>query len=141
MPQITDKNMNNNIRRQSVGGYRKPPTGKNIKTVDLPIAVQKRLEGSDVITKDMYLEMLYFAKFQPAGKRKLNDINLSRMVIGEDIAPLTDTQGLRKGGMVSEGNVDRKPLKNKPIKLNIKNNNRIEGNPDYPSFKNNFRLK
>ena len=89
----------------------------------------------------MYEEMLYFAKYQPAGKRKLNDVNLSKMVISEDIAPLTDREGLRKGGLVSEGNVDRKPLKNKTIKLNIKNNNRLEGNPNYPSFKNNFSLK
>ncbi len=140
MPMITNTNMTNNIRRQSVGGYRKPPTGNKVETVKLPQAVQKRLKDS-VITPEMYEEMLYFAKYQPAGKRKLNDINLSKMVIGEDIAPLTDTQGLRKGGMVSEGNVDRKPLKNKTIKLNIKNNNRIEGNPNYPSFKNNFKLK
>ncbi len=140
MPMITNKNMSENIRRQSVGGFRNPPTGDKVETLKLPKAVQQRLKNS-VITPEMYEEMLYFAKYQPAGKRKLNDINLSRMVIGEDIAPLTDTQGLRKGGMVSEGNVDRKPLKNKPIKLNIKNNNRIEGNPDYPSFKNNFRLK
>jgi len=137
---ITNKNMTQNIRRQSVGGFRNPPAGDKVETLKLPKAVQQRLKNS-VITPEMYEEMLYFAKYQPAGKRKLNDINLSRMVIGEDIAPLTDTQGLRKGGMVSEGNIDRKPLKNKPIKLNIKNNNRIEGNPDYPSFKNNFRLK
>ena len=140
MPMITNKNMTQNIRRQSVGGFRNPPAGDKVETLKLPKAVQQRLKNS-VITPEMYEEMLYFAKYQPAGKRKLNDINLSRMVIGEDIAPLTDTQGLRKGGMVSEGNIDRKPLKNKPIKLNIKNNNRIEGNPDYPSFKNNFRLK
>jgi len=140
MPQITDKNMNKNIRRQSVGGYRKPATGNNIKTMDLPIAVQKRLEGSDVITKDMYLEMLYFAKFQPAGKRKLNDVDLSRMVIGENISPLTDSQGLRKGGLVSEGNVNRKPLKNKTLKLNIKNLNKNPNNPDYPYFKNKFKI-
>ena len=140
MPMITNKNMTNNIRRQSVGGYRKPPTGNKVETVKLPQAVQKRLKDS-VITPEMYEEMLYFAKYQPAGKRKLNDINLSKMVITENIAPLTDTQGLRKGGMVSEGNVDRKPLKNKTIKLNIKNNNRLEGNPNFPSFKNNFKLK
>jgi len=140
MPMITNKNMSENIRRQSVGGYRNPPAGNKVETIKLPKAVQQRLKNS-VITPEMYEEMLYFAKYQPSGKRKLNDVNVSRMVIGEDIAPLTDTQGLRKGGMVSEGNVDRKPLKNKPIKLNIKNNNRIEGNPDYPSFKNNFRLK
>ena len=140
MPMITNTNMTNNIRRQSVGGYRKPPTGNKVETIKLPKAVEKRLKDS-VITPEMYEEMLYFAKYQPAGKRKLNDVNLSKMVIGEDIAPLTDTQGLRKGGMVSEGNVDRKPLKNKTIRLNIKNNNRLETNPNYPSFKNNFKLK
>jgi hypothetical protein len=140
MSRVTDKNIYTNIRRQSVGGYRKPPTGNKVETVKLPKAVENRLKDS-VITPQMYEEMLYFAKYQPAGKRKLNDINLSKMVIGEDVAPLTDTQGLRKGGQVSEGNVDRKPLKRKPLKLNIKNNNRLKENPDYPSFKNNFKLK
>ena len=132
--------MTQNVRRQSVGGFRNPPAGNKVDTLTLPKAVEKRLKDS-IITPEMYEEMLYFAKYQPAGKRKLNDINLSKMVIGEDIAPLTDTQGLRKGGMVSEGNVDRKPLKNKTIKINIKNNNRLEGNPNYPSFKNSFKLK
>jgi hypothetical protein len=136
MARISDKTIVNNNKRASVGGYKNP----KVEIMKLPKAVEKRLKES-VITPEMYEEMLYFAKYQPSGKRKLNDINLSRMVIGEDIAPLTDTQGLRKGGMVSEGNIDRKPLKNKTIKLNIKNNNRIQGNPNYPSFKNNFKLK
>jgi len=136
MARISEKTIVNNNKRASVGGYKNP----KVEIMKLPKAVEKRLKES-VITPEMYEEMLYFAKYQPSGKRKLNDINLSRMVIGEDIAPLTDTQGLRKGGMVSEGNIDRKPLKNKTIKLNIKNNNRIQGNPNYPSFKNNFKLK
>jgi len=140
MSRISNKNITQNVRRQSVGGFRNPPAGNKVETLKLPKAVEKRLKDS-IITPEMYEEMLYFAKYQPAGKRKLNDANLSKMVIGEDIAPLTDTQGLRLGGMVSEGNVDRKPLKNKTIKINIKNNNRIEGNPNYPSFKNNFKLK
>ena len=140
MSRISNTNMTQNIRRQSVGGFRNPPAGNKVETLKLPKAVEKRLKDS-IITPEMYEQMLYFAKYQPAGKRKLNDINLSRMVIGEDIAPLTDTQGLRKGGLVSEGNIDRKPLKNKTIKINIKNNNRLEGNPNYPSFKNNFKLK
>ena len=140
MSRISNTNMTQNIRRQSVGGYRNPPAGNKVETIKLPKAVEKRLKDS-IITPEMYEQMLYFAKYQPAGKRKLNDINLSQMVIGEDIAPLTDTQGLRKGGLVSEGNVDRKPLKNKTIKINIKNNNRLEGNPNYPSFKNSFKLK
>jgi len=140
MSRISNKNINQNVRRQSVGGFRNPLPGNKVEIIKLPKAVEKRLEDS-IITTEMYEEMLYFAKYQPSGKRKLNDVNLSRMVIGEDIAPLTDREGLRMGGMVSEGNVDRKPLKNKPIKLNIKNNNRLQGNPNYPSFKNNFKLK
>jgi len=140
MSRITNKNITKSIRQQSVGGFRNPPTGKNIETIQLPKAVQNRLKDS-IITPEMYTNMLYFAQQQPSGKRKLNDINTSKLIITENIAPLTDTQGLRKGGLVSEGNVDRKPLKNKTIKLNIKNNNRIEGNPNYTSFKNNFKLK
>ena len=137
MVKISDKLMTDNIRRQSVGGYRRPEKPKVMK---LSKGVEKRLKDS-IITPAMYEEMLYFAKYQPSGKRKLNDTNLARMVIGEDIAPLTDTDGLRAGGMVSEGNVNRKPLKNKTIKLTIKNNNRLKGNPNYTSFKNNFLLK
>jgi len=106
MVKLSNTTINDNIRRQSVGGYRKP----KVEITKLSKGVQQRLKDS-IITPAMYEDMLYFAKYQPAGKRKLNDTNLSRMVIGEDIAPLTDTQGLRKGGLVSEGNVDRKPLK------------------------------
>ena len=137
MVKLSDKMMTDNIRRQSVGGYRRPNKPKVMK---LSKAVENRLKES-IITPAMYEEMLYFAKYQPSGKRKLNDTNLARMVIGEDIAPLTDTQGLRKGGMVSEGNVNKKPLKNKTIKLTVKNNNRLKDNPNYTSFKNDFKLK
>ena len=139
MPMITNKNMSENIRRQSVGGYRNPPAGNKVETIKLPKAVQQRLKNS-VITPEMYEEMLYFAKFQPAGKRKLNDVDLSRMVIGEDVAPLNDKDGLRTGGFVSEGNVNRAPLKNKTLKLNIKNLNKNPNNPDYPYFKNKFKI-
>jgi hypothetical protein len=140
MNKITNKNINENIRRQSVGGFRNPAAGKNIETVKISNAVQKRLKNS-VITPEMYKEMLYFAKFQPSGRRKLNNIDLSKMVIGEDIAPLTDTQGLREGGLVSEGNVNRKPLKDKSLKLNIENNNKKKSNPNFTYFKNKFKLK
>ena len=136
MVKISDNLMTDNIRRQSVGGYRRPEKPKVMK---ISKGVERRLKDS-IITPAMYEEMLYFAKYQPSGKRKLNDTNLSRMVIGEDIAPLTDTQGLRKGGMVSEGNVNKKPLKNKTIKLTVKNTNRLKNNPNYTSFKNDFKL-
>lgn len=136
-------NLNNNIRRASNSGYKNPPTGKDIETVELPNSVKKRIKESNM-SEDQYLKMLYFAKYVPSGKRKLNDKDLTKMVITEREAPLTDTQGLRKGGNVSGNqvrmNVNRKPLKNKPLKLTIKNNNSLPNNPDYPSFKNNFSM-
>lgn len=143
MSRISSGNIRLNRRKQSVGGFRDPPTGKEVKVEQLPQAVRDRLEKS-LIDEDTYLNMLYFAKYQPSGRRKLNDENLSSMVIGEDEAPLTDTQGLRKGGQVSISILEdnsRKPLKTKPLNLSIKNNNRLKTNPNYTSFKNNFKLK
>lgn len=133
---LTSKNIYNSRRKESYSGFKQPP-----KPEVLPLSVQKRLNKSDKITPDMYHEMLYFAQEQPSGKRKLNKYDVSKLVIGEDIAPLSNITGLREGGLVSEGNVDRKPLKNKTAQLSIKNNNRLKGSPDYPYFKNNFKLK
>ena len=139
---ISSGNIRLNRRKQSVGGFRNPPTGKDVEVEKLPQSVKDRLEKS-LIDEDTYLKMLYFAKYQPSGRRKLNDENLSNMVIGEDEAPMTDTQGLRKGGQTSISilkNNSIKPLKTKPLNLNIKNNNRLKGNPNYTSFKNNFKM-
>ena len=142
MTRINSNSIRMNRRKQSVGGYRNPPTGKDIPTKPLPQAVKNRIKKSN-IDEDTYLKMLYFARYQPHGKRKLNDENLSSLVIGESEAPLTDTQGLRKGGQVAitmlEDN-SRIPLKVKPLHLNIKNNNRLKTNPNYTSFKNNFTI-
>ena len=132
--------MTRQVRKQSVMGYRDPKPGNKIKPVKLSKAVEERLKKS-IITPEMYERMLYFAKYQPSGKRRLNDTNLSKLVIGEDVAPLTDTQGLRAGGQVSEGNVNRAPLKRKPLRLTIKNKNTLKDNANYPYFKNNFKVK
>ncbi len=132
--------MTRQVRKQSVMGYRDPKPGNKIKPVKLSKAVEERLKKS-IITPEMYERMLYFAKYQPSGKRRLNDTNLSKLVIGEDVAPLTDTQGLRAGGQVSEGNVNRAPLKRKPLRLTIKNKNTLKDNANYPYFKNNFKAK
>lgn len=143
MTRITSGNIRLNRRKQSVGGYRNPPTGKDVEVEKMPQSVRDRLEKS-LIDEDTYLNMLYFAKYQPNGRRKLNDENLSSMVVGEDDAPLTNTQGLRKGGTVAISMLkdnSRKPLKTKPLNLSIKNNNRLKSNPNYTSFKNNFSLK
>jgi len=142
MSRISSGNIRLNRRKQSVGGFRDPPTGKDVEVEKLPQSVRDRLEKS-LIDEDTYLKMLYFAKYQPSGRRKLNDENLSSMVIGQDEAPMTDTQGLRKGGQTSISilkNNSIKPLKTKPLNLSIKNNNRLKSNPNYTSFKNNFKM-
>lgn len=139
---ITSDEMRLQNRRQSVGGYRDPPSGKAVEVEKLPHSVQGRLKRAN-INEDEYLKMLYFAKYQPRGHRKLNDENLTSMVIGESEAPMTDTQGLRRGGEVANTmlqNNSRKPLKEKPLGLTIKNNNRLKTNPNFTSFKNNFKL-
>jgi hypothetical protein len=40
-------------------GYKNPPTGKNIETVELPNSVKKRIKESNM-SEDQYLKMLYF---------------------------------------------------------------------------------
>mgnify|MGYP007107845483 CR=1 FL=1 len=137
--------MRMNTRKQSVMGKRDPPTGKDVKVMGISDKVQKRLKKNN-ISGEEYEKMLYFARYQPRGNRKLNDEDLSYLVIGEDQSkmPLTNTQGLRAGGQVSKSVLSNsiKPLtNNKQLNFSIKNNNRIKGNPNFTSFKNQFKFK
>jgi len=138
---ITNGDVNDAIRRQSVMGLRDPPTGSQVKIADLPKTVQARFAKSG-IPEDEFLQMLYFAKFQPRGKRKLNQKDLSDMVVGFSEAPLTKTSGLRSGGKVAmtilEGSIE--PLKTIAKPTNIKNTNRIATNPNFASFKNVLKI-
>lgn len=141
---ISSSSMRMNQRKQSVGGKRNPPTGKNVKVMNVPDSVKRKLKKADISEED-YEKMLYFARYQPRGHRKLNDEDLSYLVIGEDQSkmPLTNTQGLRKGGQVSKSvlNNSIKPLtNNKQLNFSIKNNNRLKSNPNFTSFKNQFKL-
>jgi len=138
---ITNGDVNDAIRRQSVMGLRAPPTGSQVKIADLPKTVQSRFAKSG-IPEDEFLQMLYFAKYQPRGKRKLNQKDLSDMVVGFSEAPLTKTSGLRNGGKVAmtilEGSIE--PLKTVAKPTNIKNTNRIATNPNFASFKNVLKI-
>lgn len=138
---VSTKNMTQNIRRQSVMGLRNPPTGDKIRIEDLPKTVQERLSKSTITDEEFY-EMLYFAKYQPRGKRRLNKKDLTNLVVGFSEAPLTNKSGLRNGGKVSktilDGSID--PLKAKSFIASIKNKNRIPTNPNYTSFKNSLKI-
>tara|TARA_R110002167_G_scaffold240620_1_gene445841 strand:- start:728 stop:1165 length:438 start_codon:yes stop_codon:yes gene_type:complete len=138
---ITTGDIIQQTRIASSSGYRNPPTGTSVEILALPVTVQKRLAKSQ-IDEEEYLKMLHFAQQLPRGHRKLNDEDLTKLVIGMDEAPGTNTQGLRKGGQVSETILDdsRKPLKTKALQLNIKNKNRLATNPNFASFKNRFKL-
>lgn len=57
MSRISNKNITQNVRRQSVGGFRNPPTGNKVETIKLPKAVEKRLKDS-IITPEMYEESI-----------------------------------------------------------------------------------
>lgn len=140
-PKITTGDVNDAIRRQSVMGLRDPPTGSEVKIADLPKSVQERFAKSG-IPEDEFLQMLYFAKYQPRGKRKLNQKDLSDMVVGFSEAPLTKEAGLRSGGKVAmtilEGSIE--PLKTVAKPTNLMNKNRIATNPNFTSFKNVLKI-
>jgi len=148
MAKISDSTIAVNARRQSVGGYRNPPTGKEIKTEELPKAVQKRLEKAE-ISQEQYEQMLLFAQNASwlAGHRKLkmNDEKLRNLVVSSTNSEVgrTDTAGLRQGGKMTEAilSKSRKPLKGKSMELTIKNKNKLKQNPNPTSFKNDFKLK
>ena len=142
MNRISTADIVQQSRIASSSGFRNPPTGSAVEILSLPQTVQKRLAKSQ-IDESEYLKMLQFAQQLPRGHRKLNDEDLTRLVIGESEAPGTDRSGLRRGGQVSETmleNNSRKPLKTKPLELNLKNKNRLVTNPNFTSFKNRFKL-
>ena len=62
MSRISSENIRLNRRKQSVGGYRNPPTGKDVPIEKLPKAVEERIKKSN-IDMEMYENMLYFAKY------------------------------------------------------------------------------
>ena len=142
MNRISTADIVQQSRIASSSGFRNPATGSAVEILSLPQTVQKRLAKSQ-IDEEEYLKMLEFARLLPRGHRKLNDSDLTKLVIGESEAPGTDRSGLRRGGDVAITMLDdnsRKPLKTKSLQLNIKNKNRLATNPNFSSFKNNFKL-
>ena len=145
---LSEDEVTNARRRASVRGYRKPSTAPNVPTQKLNDETMKRI-GKSNINEKMYQTMLYFAKKQPHGYRKLNfnnEILRDLTVLQPMSSALTDRNGLSGGGQVAfKGNT--KLLNQKQILFTIKNNNRVTYdkfpgiNPNYTSFKNDFKLK
>ena len=145
---LSEEEIINSRRRASVRGYRKPQTAPNITTQKLNDKTMEKIGRSNIDEK-MYQTMLYFAKKQPHGNRKLNFNNqvLNDMTVLQPISSaLTDRNGLSGGGQIAfKGNT--KLLNQKQILFTIKNKNRVRYdkfpnvNPNYTSFKNDFKIK
>ena len=134
-----------NQRRSELGGKKnyKAPTFKLSKDME------KRLEGSP-LSLDSFISMEQFATFLPRGKRKLK-LNMpelrNELLSKRGVNQMTDTSGLRNGGLAAlSGNKKAPPKKatqeltQKTILYNIKNKNKLASNPNPTSFKNKFKL-
>ena len=108
--------------------------------------VHKKKLKKSTMTADEFLQMRAYAKHLPRGKRelKLDYSKLRDMLLSENTDTpedaLTKTAGHQRGGKVAiEGNL--KSLSQKDHIITIKNNNRLPWNPDYPYWRNNYKLK
>lgn len=138
MSKITNKNIYLNVKENSVGGFQNPTLGKRDKLDVKKTESDKKAE----ITEDEMIVMGEYAKYLPRGKRqlKLNVKELRNTVLANDLMaiPLTKTSGLNRGGNISL--VGTKPKEQKEYLYTIKNDNKLPGNPNPTSFKNNFKI-
>ena len=104
---LTNRNIVNNIARQSVAGRREPQKELFPELVagdGLPKAVKQRL-GMSIMSEDAYLSMVQYAKWLPRGKRqlRLNMPELRELLVSSDLkdTPLTKLSGLNSGGKLT----------------------------------------
>ncbi len=122
----------------------------NAPTFKVNDAKMKKIEDSN-LSLDEFIVMEEFAQYLPRGHRKLK-LNMpelrDQLLSKKGVNQMTDSDGLRSGGLASRtGNLKAPPkqatkeLDQKTILYTIKNKNRIKTNPNYTSFKNNISLK
>jgi hypothetical protein len=111
--------------------------------------MMKKIQDSN-ITLDEFIVMEEFAQYLPRGNRKLK-LNMpelrDELLSKKGVNQVTDTDGLRSGGLAARtGNLKAPPkqatkeLDQKTILYTIKNKNRLKTNPNYTSFKNNISI-
>ena len=158
---ITSNTVYLKVSKESIGGKQDINASQ-----DIPKLTEKELEnrGRARISQEEYIVMEQFATLLPKGNRKLR-LNMpelkDEMLSNPKLQPMTDTSGLKTGGLAStefNGNAKKsvkkiKEMEQKDFKVSIKNNNRVTApenysstnlngyNPDYTSFKNNFILR
>lgn len=131
------------VAQNSVAGEENPKDEiyHNNNLPNIPKSVKKRMARAE-ISENEYLTMLAYAHWLPSGKRKLklNYPELREMLVAKDLeqAPLTQTSGLSKGGMVSVKDPKILHEMTQQEHLTLLNKNRLKNNPVYTSFRNNF---
>ena len=158
---LSNQSIANSIAQQSVSG-RHQPSKENFPELaagdGLPKAVKERL-GRSVMSEDAYLSMIQYAKWLPRVKRqlRLNMPELRDLLVSSDLkdTPLTKLSGLNSGGKLAfASNQSTKQVQKLLTQAEairgptILNKNRVKSesnfksgfNPNYTSFKNNFRL-
>ena len=157
---ITTKNIQQHRLKNNLGGYKNLSKTGERQSVKMDKAMIEKIEKSK-ITTDEYAVMERFAELLPRGHRKLK-LNLPELrdalLSNQKLNAMTNTQGLRAGGLASMTNNDKanakkstkeiKSLNQKDISYIIQNKNRVKNevnlkggfNPNPTSFKNNFRL-
>lgn len=157
---ITTKNIQENRLKHNLGGYKNLNKTGEKKTVKMSKEMMDKIEKSKIST-DEYAVMEKFAGLLPRGHRKLK-LNLPELrdalLSNQKLNAMTQTQGLRAGGLAAMTNNDKanakkstkeiKSLNQKDISYIIQNKNRVKSevnlrngfNPNPTSFKNNFRL-
>jgi hypothetical protein len=132
---ITNKNIYLEVKKTSSAGYKKP----TIKKEELKTVADKLL--TDKLTQDDIIIMTEYAKWLPAGNRKLvlNMKELKETLLSNQllIDPLNKVSGNNRGGNISlklrtQGEYTQRTIENK---------NRLKTNPNYTSFKNHIKLK
>jgi hypothetical protein len=138
---ISPQDIFKQVRKDAYMGYKTPKIEKDIK---LDSKLPPRQMDS-TLTEDEYIILQQYSRFLPAGNRKLK-LNLPELrdtLIATDLAkaPLSKTDGLNSGGNISL-------LKGKTIKsksqaeyiYKLKNGNKLPGNPNPTSFKNDIKF-
>lgn len=147
--------------KETLGGFKDLSKKGEKQMVDLQFQKMKKMEKMGIDLDD-YIIMEQFAQYLPRGKRKLK-INIpelrDKLLSNQKLNALTDTSGLRSGGLIAmTGNNKAVAMKStkklkeetqKGFQFTIKNKNRIKSevnlnggfNPNYTSFKNKFNIK
>ena len=137
MTQLNDKQIYLQVKRDSTMGFKQRASNN----ISLPSNSPPPMKKGELPLEEMIV-MENYAQYLPRGNRKLklNIKELTDAVLAKDLvaAPLTKTSGLNRGGMISL--TTGQPKSQKEYLMTIQNKNALKTNPNYSSFKNDFKI-